>query len=343
MEKPKDRDFVETLEGLLFCVVGYLHPPDRYTAYLKYFPSAEGKWSRGGTRYSRALPFYHVSQVEGTYALLKELYPRYLFDCPVRNVTVSAVPHAMVKAYYRPRKRLGSMMSEGARDPLEQKLIDLVSLLTERSGLDPQDFGVTGSILTGSHNPGFSDIDLTVYGFEASKSLKEALREAKGEAGAVKPYNMEKMEEWIRGRSNKFPLSTEELRAFASRRWNYGVFEGTYFSVHPTRTDDEITEEYGDLTYRRLGGVSGVAEIKDSRESIYLPAIYHVDEVETEAETPPDIKQIVSYEGMFGDLFVEGDGVEFRGVLEEVKGDGTYLRVVIGGAGSGGGYIKPRK
>jgi len=41
--KPKDRDFVETLEGLLFCVVGYLHPPDKYTAYLKYSPAAEGR------------------------------------------------------------------------------------------------------------------------------------------------------------------------------------------------------------------------------------------------------------------------------------------------------------
>ena len=47
MEKPKDRDFVETVESFLFCVVGYLHPPDKVTAYLKYVPDTEGKWRKG--------------------------------------------------------------------------------------------------------------------------------------------------------------------------------------------------------------------------------------------------------------------------------------------------------
>ena len=40
---PKDRDFVETAEGFFFCLVGYLHPPDRYTAYLKYTPAESGR------------------------------------------------------------------------------------------------------------------------------------------------------------------------------------------------------------------------------------------------------------------------------------------------------------
>jgi len=40
--RPKDRDFVETAEGFFFCLVGYLHPPDRYTAYLKYTPAESG-------------------------------------------------------------------------------------------------------------------------------------------------------------------------------------------------------------------------------------------------------------------------------------------------------------
>ena len=74
MEKPKDKDFIETIEGLLFCVVGYLHPPDRYTAYLKYVPSEGGKWKRGETRYARVLPYYHVSQVENTYGFLRGLF-----------------------------------------------------------------------------------------------------------------------------------------------------------------------------------------------------------------------------------------------------------------------------
>ncbi len=47
VRKPKDKDFVETVDGLFLCVVGYLHPPDAFTAYLSenglappVFPSA---------------------------------------------------------------------------------------------------------------------------------------------------------------------------------------------------------------------------------------------------------------------------------------------------------------
>ena len=129
MEKPKDRDFIETAEGLLFCVVGYLHPPERITAYLKYIPAPEGKWGRGETRYSRVLPFYHVSQVEETYSLLEERNPHFLFDCPVRNIRISSVPRRKVKAYYHPRERLREIQSSGGKDPLEKKVVNLVRLL----------------------------------------------------------------------------------------------------------------------------------------------------------------------------------------------------------------------
>jgi len=51
--KPKDKDFVETKECLFFCVVGYLHPPDAFTAYLKYRPEAGGRWQRAARSFHR--------------------------------------------------------------------------------------------------------------------------------------------------------------------------------------------------------------------------------------------------------------------------------------------------
>ncbi|MFQ6053656.1 MAG: hypothetical protein ACE5OO_05460, partial [Candidatus Bathyarchaeia archaeon] len=242
MERPKDRDFIETVEGLLFCVVGYLHPPDRYTAYLKYVPAPSGKWRRGETRYARAIPYYHVTQVENTYSLLRERYPEYLFSCPVRNITVSSVPHPRVETYYHPRSRLRSILNTGAGDALEKKLIDLVTLLSDLAGLGVEDLGVTGSLLTGSHDVRFSDIDLTVYGLDASRRLKEALGEARKADGAIWALGPGELEEWSRSRSRRFPLSRMELMIIAERRWNYGVYRGTYFSVHPVRTDGEIRE-----------------------------------------------------------------------------------------------------
>jgi len=221
VDKPKDRDFIETVEGFLFCVVGYLHPPDGYTAYLKYMPDPTGKWSKGETHYTRVIPYYHVSQVEAVYALLKERHPQYLLNCPVRNITVSSVPCDCVRTYYRPRPRLRSLIAEGASDPLEKRLIDFVLLLSEISGVEESDIGVTGSLLTETHNPKFSDIDLTVYGATPSQRMKRALFRAKGEGYPLQPLSRERVKNWIRTRSERFPISPRDLYTIAKRRWNF--------------------------------------------------------------------------------------------------------------------------
>ncbi len=330
--KPKDRDFIQTGDDHLFCVVGYLHPPDGYTAYLKYMPSPDGKWGKDGRRYSRTLPFYHVSQVENTYRYLKEEYPQYLFDCPVRNITISWVPKSHVKQYYYPREKLQEIKSRGANDSLERKLLDLSTVLEEKTGIK-NIFGVTGSILTGTHNTSFSDIDLTVHGYDASRKLIEALRKLKEEVDIVKPVTPEEKEGWVKNRAERFPLSFDDLRNIAEKRWNYGYFEGTYFSVHPTRTDEEINEDYGDNTYHRKKTVEGTATVNDNRDSIYLPAVYGV-------ESSNEVSEVVSFEGLYGSLFEVGDRIRFKGVLEEIRGKDPRHRVLVGGVSSPDGYIK---
>ncbi len=335
--KPKDRDMVETRDGLMFVVVGYLHPPGRVTAYLKYVPAAEGKWGRGDTRYTRAIRYYHVTQVESTYGYLRENHPDYLYDCPVRNITVTCVPLSDVKRYYHPVERVDSLIREGPSDPLEEKLLGLVEYLQEHADVEDK-IGVTGSILTHSHNPEFSDIDLTVYGHDESLRVKKAILEARRE-GVVRHRNSREMDEWVKQRSEKFPLSRDELRRVASTRWNYGFYRGTYFSIHPTRTDDEITESYGDHVYHQLGDVEGTAVVSDTEESIYLPAIYRVTDSEVR-NREATISEIVSYEGIYGGLFEVGERVEFRGILERYEGKEEGRRVVLGGAGSTGGYVK---
>lgn len=330
--KPKDRDFIQTVDDHLFCVVGYLHHPDGYTAYLKYMPSTDGKWGKDGRRYSRTLPFYHVSQVENTYRYIKEKYPQYLYDCPVRNITVSWVPKSHVNQYYYPKEKLQEIMSRGANDSLEQQLTDLSTVLQEKAGIK-NSLGVTGSILTGTHNPSFSDIDLTVHGYDASRKVIDALRKLKDEADIVKPVTLEEKEKWTRNRAERFPLGIDDLRKIAEKRWNYGYFEDTYFSVHPTRKDEEITEDYGDNTYHRKKTVEGIATVSDSRDSIYLPAVYGV-------EDSGEVSEVVSFEGLYGSLFEVGDRIRFKGVLEEIRGKDPRRRVLVGGAESPDSYMK---
>lgn len=344
MRKPKDRDFIETREALFFCVIGYLHPKNAYTAYLKYVPESEGKWSKGNTRYRRAISYYHVLKVEETFAFLRDNYPQYLLQCPVRNILISTVPQEMVKIYYEPEKRLHEILTREKVDEMEEEIKRLVQLISDLAGVGTADLGVTGSVLLGTHNPRFSDIDLTILGISASGKLKEAMEHQEREVDTpITGLPPEKKEKWIREKIERFPLKREEAELLLSRRWNYGFIGDRYFSIHPRRRDEEIEEEYGQKHYAPLGVAQGTGSIVSSRESIFLPAVYKVDEVKAEGWQDLDFREVVSYEGLYSDAVREGEDFTFRGLVEQVSDKReSYYRVLIGSTRlKGTDYIKP--
>ncbi|MBC8248944.1 MAG: hypothetical protein H8E90_04645 [Anaerolineales bacterium] len=341
--KPKDRDFIETKEGMFFCVTDYLHPPDKYTAYLKYSPAPVGKWKSGETHYHRELEYYHVSKVAETIAYLDRNYPHYVHYCPVRDIKFSMIPQEYVKKYYLPEQRLREIL-ETLRDPLEEEVCAFVSEIIACTGITEKDFGITGSILLGIHNPEFSDIDLLVYGLDNALKVRAALKE--GRSAKIHPVTGKVLEEWCASIVKHFPLSYEEARYLAGRRWNYGFFENRYFSIHPTRNDDEIRENYGDRIYREKG-VAGIrAIVSDASEALFMPALYRIENVEViegEIGTQHDVlplREVVSYEGLYRDVVDDGGEIEARGKLESVNN--RYYRLVIGTTMlKGEDYIKP--
>jgi predicted nucleotidyltransferase len=321
---------------MFFCVTGYLHPPDRYTAYLKYSPASEGKWKHGEVSYYREMEYYHVSRVADTIAFLEKNYPHYVHDCPVRGIRFSMVPHEFVAEYYLPEQRLQEILAS-PRDSLEEEVCGFVSEVVAASGVRATDLGITGSILLEIHNPKFSDIDLMVYGLENARQIRSALKERR--LARTRPVAGRTLDEWCARVAEHFPLSFEEACHLAQRRWNYGFFEERYFSIHPTRTDEEIDGEYGDRVYREEGTARIRAVVTDASDSLFMPAVYRIDEVEmierepqVERPTPLPIREVVSYEGLYRDVVDDGDEIEARGKLESVAGlDGSqYLRLVIG-------------
>ncbi|MGC1121033.1 MAG: nucleotidyltransferase domain-containing protein [Candidatus Methanofastidiosia archaeon] len=318
MRKPKDRDFIETVEGMFFCVAGYLHPPDKITAYLKYSPTSQGKWKKGASHFRRELPFYHVFSVSQTIDYLKKNYPHYVHYCPVRNIEMSMVPRDKINQYYVPEERMNQLF-DFPRDELEEKVRAFVEEIMRETSIPLNQLGITGSILIGLHNPAFSDIDLIVYGRENALLIKEVLPRLPHVTG----LDGEKREEWIQHKMDIFDIDRKQAELFAARKWNYGFFDGTYFSLHPTRTDAEITETYGDIRYTGLGPATIRALITDSSESVFLPARYKVETLEMrEGGGEQPVEEIISHEGVYCDVFVEGDIIEARGRLE--KADSRY-------------------
>jgi hypothetical protein len=336
--KPKDRDFLQTREGMLFCVTGYLHPPDRYTAYLKYSPDPEGKWRNGQTAYRRELAYYHVSTIAETIRYLEAHFPQYVSYCQVRDIRFSMVPHSHVVRYYRPKERLDEILRE-PQDSLEQEVCELVTYANSLAGLSSGYLGVTGSLLTKSHNPAFSDIDLLVYGQANAARLKDRLG-PEGTAVFRRP-SPEKVARWCERISQHHSISIDEAACLARRRWNYGYFGQRYVSIHAIRQDDEIHEEYGDRIYRDQGAARIRAILSDTSESMFLPAKYCVRDVQVlEGErATAAVRELVSYEGLYSDVADVGTVVEAYGKLETVNG--TPSRLVIGTTHPTHGFIKP--
>ena len=337
--KPKDRDFLRTEEGFFFCVTGYLHPPDRYTAYLKYSPASSGKWQDGETAYQRELPYYHIRTVDRTIEYLEQHYPQYVHDCAVRNIRFSMIPREHVAHYYAAQERMGEILA-APQDPLEEEARDLASEIAACASISPRDLGITGSTLIGLHDPAFSDIDLTVYELDKARAVREALRQSR--STRIRGLDRDTIAKWANGISNRFPLTVEEAQHLAHRRWNYGFFGGRYFSLHPTRVDAEITGRYGDLIYRGSGGARVRATLVDAMETLFQPSIYRVADVQVlEGDAgAAEVHEIVSYEGLYRDVADDGTQVEARGKLESVS-NGSF-RLVVGTSALGGqGYIKP--
>jgi len=343
----RDRDYIRTKENFFFCVVGPYHPPDRVISYVKYIPARSGRWVYGKTPLKRILKDYTIPSLLETFILLRDTYPHYLFYSDVYGIEMSAVPKEFISKHYIPERKLEVLFHKSKPDKLQRLVTEFVSSLSEISGVPKSEFGVTGSVLLDIHNPEFSDIDLTVYGRRNSVALKRALREAsaKSEKG-ISCLAGKELEVWCERKTKTYPLNKAVAMSLYLRKWNIGKFYGTNFSIHPVKTEEEVGDKYGDKNYVALGELTIRATISEDLDSMFLPAVYEVGDVDVVCGgSEVDVESVVSYESLYADLAGKGERIEARGKLEKVtdnRNDRVSYRVLVGSPqGAGREYIIP--
>ncbi|MFN3621766.1 MAG: hypothetical protein ACK4TI_02650, partial [Nitrososphaerales archaeon] len=308
--------------------------------------SNDGKWRSGSLRYSRAMKYYSASEVVKNIKWLEEYYPQYVFNSKVMGFKISAIPKKHILKHYTPNSRLREIIEKGSNDPLEEKALNLVNLLSGRSGVPKDAFGLTGSILLKIHNPSFSDIDLVVYGRENSLKVKDALLALYKEpqSGLTRLQGSD-LERWCTEKAQAYPISEIEAAHIYGRKWGYALYKGTAFSIHPIRLDREIDFVYGSERFRGLGLARIKARVEQVVEELYTPYTYQVSSVQVEeGERGWKISKISSYEGFYGSVIYEGEEIVAYGKVEEVsrKAGENYLRLVIGSPEANGkDYLKP--
>ncbi len=342
----RDREFIQTPENLFFCVVGDQHPKDRVFSYLRYIPSVSGRWSDKGKQFRRAMPKYTIPHLQKNIDYLKKKYPEYVFYSNIFNIEMSTVPYNQVSQHYIPQDKLKQISELKNPDFLQEKAIEISSYLANIIGIPFESFGVTGSVLINLHNIKFSDIDFTVSGRENGFKLKKELPflfEDKSEP--VNYVNENVLQKLFSDRVKEYHLSLDEVKSLYKRQWNYGSYNGTVFSIHPTRLETEKTFRYGDQIFYSEGMVTGKATISDISESLFNPHIYKIKSFKfIEGTKCSDIQEVITYSGLYGSIFEEEDEVKICGKLEFVEdrvNRTTYHRAVVGSIeAEGNDYIK---
>jgi predicted nucleotidyltransferase len=341
----RDRDCLITPEGFIFTVIGNLHPAERVIAYLKYVPDERGKWGVGRSRYRRALATYNVPSVMDSMRFLSEEAPQYIFESTVDGISLPAVPMDRIAAHLCPETRLLELQSARSEDELESKALRFTQLLSKEGGVPTESLGLTGSILARIHNPTFSDIDLVVYGLNNALRVKTFLHKLEDSSSCeIRRLAGASREKWIAERLRSTPLTRGDAAALLARKWNIGSFEGTEFSIHAVHAEMEVHGHYGDERYKPLGIIDATARIAGVKESMFMPAVFQIEHADVKgSDAVAGLDRIVSYEGLYADVAVEGEMVSCRGKLERVESSsGISHRILVGSPEAGGtDYLLP--
>jgi predicted nucleotidyltransferase len=330
----RDRDYLLTPDDLFFTVIGNVHPKDRVLAYLKYLPDPRGKWGKAGKSYARSIRYYSAANIMETVGFLRKTYPQYVYSYKPLQIEFSSVPHERIAEHFRPEERLQEIRHAKRLDKLEKKTIGLASFLSEHSGVPMGRLGVTGSILISVHTS-FSDIDLTVYGRRESLRIRELLLSLyKKGNNQIRRFSGSILSKWCKEQLSVHPITIKDARNIYSRIWNRAVYKDTLFSIHPVKTEHEVTEQFGEEFYEPVGVVEIRAKVVDAADSCFLPGTYFVTDVRFESGPQfGNVERVVTYEGLYGDIAGEGDVIFVRGKLEKVFDASRrlkYSRVLAG-------------
>jgi len=327
MQRAREGDMVETVEGLIFDVKGFVHPPDKIVAYLRYVESPNGDRRKGEKTYIKV---YSISERE---EILKEKYPEYLCYDPVFGDRMQEVPNRRVSKIYKPQNKVSNLLKEPRLDRIERDAIEFICLLHDLSNVDLGKIGVSGSILVDLYKED-SDIDVIVYGKKNCLAIHATLKEEmKRRNSPIRRYDLEGLKKLYEFRSKDTWMPLKDFIRMERRKFMQGTFRGRDFFMRFIPDWNEVNERYGDRIYVPSGYVKIKARIADDSESIFTPCRYLIEDVRIlDGVKVRGLKEIVSFRGRFCEQARKDEIVVAQGKLEKVieKNGTEFFRLILG-------------
>jgi hypothetical protein len=319
---------VETVEKLIFAVKGLVHPPDRLIAYVRYLPDPAGNRIREGVNYRRV---YHFNE---QHQIIQTQYPAYLHDEPAFGICMQSVPVERIQQVYDPRVRLQDIYTCGPEDLLVENALALVSLLGQTANVPLENLGISGSLLYGLHHS-TSDIDIVVYGETEGRAVHQALRHLLDNSSeSVYPLNRDQLMALHASHQPELPLTFADFARIQSRKVNEFFFKEFQCFIMFVKWPEQWGERYADPSFEQLGSAKIRARVKEDRDSIFTPCRYLIEDVSfLDGRPESDLKEIISFRGLFSDQARAGEWVLAKGSLERVipQSAPVYYRLTVGG------------
>lgn len=338
---------IDTTDGFQCKSYGNEHPEGYVIVKPKYIPkeAIEGEGLKYRFLFEKCLVRFNLfAEKEKLVNYLEQFrkkFPGYIYDSPVHKNWFFVVPKEKIKTVHDGRKGLGELLKVPKKDldeylTLVRELVDFLC----RSGVSPDNLGITHSTLMANYTPGESDIDIIIYGKENGWKILDYLKTA-----AHDKLKWKTDEEWAEyykeHKTSESSHFTEKgyVKHMGRKRYE-GTFGGTVFTLFTVEEPDETWFKWGEEIYEPVGTATIRGKVIDHYNSHVRPGYYEIEEgeiVEGESEALKlnkeiPIKRIVTYSIPFIQQALKGERVKACGLLELVtaKDGSRYYRVVVG-------------
>ncbi|TFF90264.1 MAG: hypothetical protein EU548_03885 [Promethearchaeota archaeon] len=334
MEIPEgiEGDYLETKTNhLFFDVKGLRHPKDRKICFVRFYPNPEGDRLREGLKYKK------IYNLQERYAFLKAKFPQYIFYSEQLDLEVQGVELSEIKKIYTPRDYIQRLRRQSEFTRLEQCSLELCDLFIEEGKLPEKVIGITGSPMVGL-NKAHSDIDLIIYGTQASRDFQEHLYNILTSGGYCRGYNLEEYHSHYEWRAGGSDIPFDRFLQCEKRKQHQGMYKGFEFFIRYIKSPEDWKGGYYDYKYQNYGRIKVDARILDAKDALFTPCSYKIEVLKVlEMESPFSdfqvnaLREVNSYRGRFCEQAIKGERVSIEGKLEKViyKNEEEYFRILL--------------
>jgi len=326
----RDRDAIITEERLVFRVFGYSHPQNAYVCDAEYAPATIFKSDNPKAFRNEGRHVFYKFYEDGGWKFVEKNYPKYLIPHEMLQKRIVGVKSRDISEVRKPEKALARLIQTEPKDNLLRAMRNVLNIAIEHSGVSAESFGVFGSMLHGFYHPGFSDIDLTVYGEENIARLRKTLCELYADKFSLLRNEFE-TDQSISGKAWRFRnFSPKEFLWHQRRKLIYSLFDSKEAGriikteFEPVKDWKEIRNEYNSA--KRIlgrGWVKLLARVTDDGDAPFIPSVYRVEPLKIleGGRQAQRVKRVISYMEEFRMQAFRDETIYVEGNLEEVTDD----------------------